>query len=329
MNLEAATARLRLHRRIHGIAAVLLPYTPGGSIAWPAFERLVAQTRATGLDAAVNMDTGFGDLLTPSEREAVLDATRSALGPNVPFYAGAYADPTAADPVPSYHAAIAAIGTRGAIPVIIQCHAMHGMSAADKAAMYAAICGQAARAIGFELGPVFAPHGEIWSDETFARLLAIPQLIGAKHSSLDRDREFQRLAIRDRERPDFAVYTGNDLAIDMVAYGSDYLLGLAAFAPAAFAARDAAFASNEAAFLSHNDALQYLGNVGFRRPVPAYKHSAAMYLHLTGQLDSDAIHPRAALRPASDRIMLYDCALRVGALDDPERTYRERVAPFI
>ena len=39
-------------------------------------------------------------------------------------------------------------------------------------------------------------------------------------------------------RPDFHVFTGNDLAIDMVCYGSDYLLGLSAFAPEAFAERD-------------------------------------------------------------------------------------------
>ena len=32
-------------------------------------------------------------------------------------------------------------------------------------------------------------------------------------------------------RPDFLVLTGNDLAIDMVMYGSDYLLGLSTFAP--------------------------------------------------------------------------------------------------
>ncbi len=35
-------------------------------------------------------------------------------------------------------------------------------------------------------------------------------------------------------RPDFKVLTGNDLAIDMVIYGSDYLLGLSTFAPDAF-----------------------------------------------------------------------------------------------
>ncbi len=38
--------------------------------------------------------------------------------------------------------------------------------------------------------------------------------------------EWSRLALRDRIRPEFKIFNGNDLAIDMVMYGSDYLLGL-------------------------------------------------------------------------------------------------------
>ena len=43
-----------------------------------------------------------------------------------------------------------------------------------------------------------------------------------------------RLAWRDARRPDFRIYTGNDLGINMIEYGSDYLLGLATFAPEQF-----------------------------------------------------------------------------------------------
>jgi dihydrodipicolinate synthase/N-acetylneuraminate lyase len=331
MSLHEAFARLRPGRSVHGISAVLLPYDSDGRIDWPAFERLLARTRDAGLDPAVNMDTGFGDLLSDAERVAVLDATRATLGRGEPFYAGAWPDPAAAATslLPGYHAAIAAIAARGGTPVIVQSRAMHGLDAPAKAALYAEICAPAGAAIGFELGPVFAPHGEIWSDETFERMLAIPQLAGAKHSSLDRATELRRLAARDRQRPEFRVYTGNDLAIDMVAYGSDYLLGLSSFSPPAFAARDAAFARGSIDFLSLNDALQHLGNVAFRTPVPAYKHAAAMYLHLTGVLDGDGVHPRAARRPPSDRILLFDCALRIGEINDPERVFAERIEPFL
>lgn len=313
-DLAAAWARLRPGRRVHGIAATLLPYTREGAMDLPAFERHVARTRAAGLDVAVNMDTGFGDLLSPAERESVLDATRRALGPGPGFFAGAFAL-GAAEPLPAYREALAAIERRGGTAVIVQCPAMHAMGPAAKAALYAALAGACERgALAFELSTRFAPHGEIWDDETFARLLDVPGLLGAKHSSLDRATELRRLAARDRGRPGFRVYTGNDLAIDMVAYGSDYLLGLATFAPEAFAARDRALAAGDAAFLALDDALQHLGNVGFREPLPAYKHAAALYLQLTGGLASDAIHPQAPRRPEADRELLADCAHRVEAV---------------
>jgi len=85
---------------------------------------------------------------------------------------------------------------------------------------------------------MFAANGEIWNSETIQRLMDIPEIKGMKHSSLDRLLELERLALRDAYRPDFRIYTGNDLGINMIEYGSDYLLGLAAFAPEKFAARD-------------------------------------------------------------------------------------------
>jgi dihydrodipicolinate synthase/N-acetylneuraminate lyase len=327
--LSAALARRVEGRRPHAISAVLLPYTPAGQIDWAAFERHLLRTRQAGLDVAVNMDTGFVDLLSAREREAVLDATRRALPQGTPFYAGAFADPGSDDPVDSYQAAIAAIARHGGVPVLVQCRAMQRLGPAETARLYQRMCARTERALAFELAPVFAPHGAIWSDETFERLLAIPQLCGAKHSSLDRGTELRRLATRDRLRPEFRIYTGNDLAIDMVLYGSDYLLGLSTFTPERFSARDAALTAGELEFLALNDALQHLGNIGFRAPVPAYKHAAAQFLHLTGGLESDAIHPHAPRRPGSDRILLLDCALRLGLIDDPERVYAERVRPFL
>ena len=327
-SLAAAFARLQPGRRVHGISALLLSYTAEGRIDWSAFERHLLRTRRAGLDAAVNMDTGFVDLLAPEERLAVLDATRRVLGPGVAFYAGAFAD-AGGDPIAAYHEAISSIESRGGIPVLVQCRAMHALAPAAKAEFYARILARTERALAFELSPVFAPHGEIWDEESFARILALPKLLGAKHSSLQRTAELARLAARDRLRPEFRIYTGNDLAIDLVAYGSDYLLGLSTFAPERFAERDHALAAGSASFLAQNDALQHLGNVGFRTPVPAYKHAAAQFLHLTGALALDAVHPRAPRRPGSDRVLLYDCALRLGLLEDPERVWRERVEPWL
>jgi hypothetical protein len=161
---------------------------------------------------------------------------------------------------------------------------------------------------------MFVPYGRIYSLSAYEGLLGVTSCVGAKHSSLSRAAEWNRLAVRDRVRPDFRVLTGNDLAIDMVCYGSDYLLGLSAFAPEAFAERDRRWAAEERGFHELNDLLQYLGFFAFRPPVPAYRHDAAMFLALRGQIASDATPLGAARRPDSDRPVLADIAERLGEL---------------
>ena len=135
---------------------------------------------------------------------------------------------------------------------------------------------------------------------------------GFQEQKLDREPEWRRLMLRDRVRPDFHVYTGNDLAIDMVMYGSDYLLGLSTFAPDLFARRDALWAAGDAAFYELNDVLQYLGFFAFRRPVPAYKHTAAMFLRLRGWTATDRTHPDSPKRTASDVEVLRDIGRQLG-----------------
>ena len=149
------------------------------------------------------------------------------------------------------------------------------------------------RFLGFELGEMFVPFGRIWDLDTFRALMEVPQHVGAKHSSLSRSLEWQRIAARDAVRPDFRVYTGNDLAIDLVMWGSDYLLGLSAFHVEAFAARDRLWAEGDERFHELDDWLQYLGMFAFRSPVPAYKHTCAQFLRLRGIIGSDAPHPLA------------------------------------
>jgi hypothetical protein len=121
------------------------------------------------------------------------------------------------------------------------------------------------------------------------------------------------LAWRDETRPDFLVLTGNDLAIDMVMYGSDYLLGLSSFAPDLFAKRDAAWLAGDASFFQLNDVLQYLGFFSFRNPVPAYKHSAAMFLQQRGWIRTTLTHPDSPTRPESDMPILADILRQLAA----------------
>jgi 4-hydroxy-tetrahydrodipicolinate synthase len=166
--------------------------------------------------------------------------------------------------------------------------------------------------LAFELISMFAPNGEIFDQETIVRLMDIPEISGMKHSSLDRRIELQRLALRDEHRPGFRIYTGNDLGIDMIEYGSDYLLGLATLAPEKFAERDRFWQRGDPEYYALSDALQYLGNVAFREPVPAYKHSAAAFLYLVGRVPSDLTHPKNPKRPQWESDILLDCARRLG-----------------
>ncbi len=170
------------------------------------------------------------------------------------------------------------------------------------------------RFVGFELGKAFHPAGRIVDLDVYAGLLDIQACVGAKHSSLEREPEWARLALRDERRPGFRVFTGNDLAIDMVMFGSDYLLGLSTFAPDAFAVRDAMWARGDAGFFALNDALQYLGQIAFRPPVPAYRHSAAQFLHLRGWLTHDNAGPDEPARPESDKDLLAPIVARIDAL---------------
>jgi 4-hydroxy-tetrahydrodipicolinate synthase len=96
-----------------------------------------------------------------------------------------------------------------------------------------------------------------------------------------------------------------------VMVGSDYLLGLATFCPEKFAERDRAWETGDPGYFALSDALQHLGNVAFRAPVPAYKHSAAVFLKMQGRLPTDRTHPDSATRPPWERELLQDCARRL------------------
>ena len=179
----------------------------------------------------------------------------------------------------------------GGTPIIFQSFGLtHGITE-QIVENYRQIAARCDYFYAFELGKMFAPFGTIYELDTFTQILGIPQCIGIKHSSLNRQLEWQRLEVRNRIRPEFKILTGNDLAIDMIMYGSDYLLGLSAFSPEAFARRDRMWASEDTGFHQLNDILQYLGFFAFRNPTPAYKHSAAMFLEITGQISSSRTHP--------------------------------------
>jgi 4-hydroxy-tetrahydrodipicolinate synthase len=313
MSVETLLQRKKPRRKIQGIAATLLPYKSDGRVAVEAFSQHLQLTHRSGLMSAVNMDTGYVNYLSDADKKEVLRWTREALGKEVPFVAGAYIENESGDDVVAlYRRQMDAIVNAGGIPILFQTARLHGKSAKEKAAAYNAACAGYSHVLAFELGRMFAPNGQIFDEETVQLLMDIPEIKGMKHSSLDRMVELERLALRDKQRPDFIIYTGNDLGIDMIEYGSDYLLGLATFAPEKFAERDRLWEMDDTKYYTLSDALQYLGNVAFREPVPAYKHSAATFLNLIGRMPTARTHPKNPLRPGWEAEMLRDCARRLG-----------------
>ena len=312
MTVEDTIARLRPRRKVRGIAAALLPFEPDGRIAVEAFQKHLLATRDAGLWNAVNMDTGYVNYLTAEERLSVLRWSREVLGPDETFIAGAYIEGLDGDVVSLYRQQMDQIVAHGGTPIIFQTVRLRGKQSNEKVAAYRSICRGFREVLAFELDPVFATNGEIFDDETVRGLMEIPELKGLKHSSLDRLGELEKLSLRDELRLDFRIYTGNDLGINMIEYGSDYLLGLATFAPEKFAERDQLWEAGDPAYYALSDALQHLGNVAFRAPVPAYKSSAAIFLNLLGKIPSARSHPLSPSRPSWETDILRDCAERLG-----------------
>jgi 4-hydroxy-tetrahydrodipicolinate synthase len=313
ITIESLIRRRKPRRKVEGIAAALLPYRTDGQVDVDAFQKHLVFTNQVHLTNAVNMDTGYVNFLTETEKSDVLSWTRDALGKDVTFVAGAYIENQEGDLVTLYRRQLDAIVGFGAVPIVFQTARLHGKSAKEKVTAYAAICKDYPQVLAFELSPRFAPNGEIFDESTVRGLLEIPELKGMKHSSLDRLLELERLDLRDAHRPDFRIYTGNDLGIDMIEYGSDYLLGLATFAPEKFSERDRLWEAGDARYYELSDALQHLGNIAFREPIPAYKHSAAVFLHLSGRIATDLPHPRSPRRPPWEVGILQDCAKRLNS----------------
>ncbi len=306
---------IRYGRTIHGMSAVLLPMLSPNEVDWTGFANHFQRTVDAGLVPAVNMDTGYGNLLSPELRTEVLRVSK-ATAAGMPFLAGAYVGDHPGSPLnlDAYRQRIDELQKYGGTPIVFQSFGLTEQTPIDIIDAYTKLGHHAGAFYAFELGKMFAPFGAIYDLEVYEQLIQIPQCLGAKHSSLQRDLEWQRLNLRDRVRPEFRLLTGNDLAIDMVMYGSDYLLGLSTFAPEAFAKRDAMWAEGNPDFYELNDLLQYLGFFAFRSPVPAYKHSAAQFLKLRGWIETSLTFPGSPQRPESDVSILEEILGRMSSI---------------
>ncbi len=311
---------IRPRRKIVGMSAILLPFLDNGDIDWNGFQQHIRRTLDAGLIPAVNMDTGYANLIDDQTRATAIAFTQELVGDGR-YVAGVWVkdSPGASFDVGAYLNQMEAIQGKGGIPILFQSYGLaHGTDEAI-VAHYTELATHCDQFLAFELGEMFAPFGRIYSSSVYEELIKLPSCIGAKHSSLDRELEWRRLQLRDQHRKEFLVLTGNDLAIDMVMYGSDYLLGLSTFCPDVFARRDALWAAGDRKFYALNDRLQYLGFLAFRPPVPAYKHSAAMFLKLRGWIQTNRTHPASPTRPDSDLPILQEIARQLALTETDAR----------
>ncbi len=103
----------------------------------------------------------------------------------------------------AYRRAIDEIREHSGTPVIFQSYGLTSLEGERVIDAYRSIARHCSRFIAFELGTMFAPFGRIYELETFAGLLSVKECIGAKHSSLDRMLEWQRLQLARRAATGF------------------------------------------------------------------------------------------------------------------------------
>jgi hypothetical protein len=164
--IQTFSDRRKLRRKVKGIAAALLPFSAEGTIAVDAFQQHMHRTHQAGLMNAVNMDTGYVNLLTETEKLDVLRWTREAVGRDVPFVAGASIEHQTGDLSTLYRRQMELITKLRGTPILFQTARLHGQMSAEKANAYRAICRGCPQVLAFELSPRFAPNGEIFDEET-------------------------------------------------------------------------------------------------------------------------------------------------------------------
>ena len=72
MTTETLLNRQKLRRKVKGISAALLPYDANGRVSVESFQQHLVATNRAGLMNAVNMDTGYVNYLSDSEKKEVL-----------------------------------------------------------------------------------------------------------------------------------------------------------------------------------------------------------------------------------------------------------------
>ena len=153
--------RIRPHRHITGMSAILLPFARSGEIDWRAMEAHLARTAGAGLTPAVNMDTGYVQLLDDVTRLRVLEVAKEhATGG---FVAGAQVSDKPGDvwKAKGYRREMERIQEHGGTPIVFPCHGLSALGEAEWVSAHAELARDCDRFLAFEQGPMFVHYGRI------------------------------------------------------------------------------------------------------------------------------------------------------------------------
>lgn len=294
--------KIRPRRPVEGISAVYLSRTANGALDFDSFAENILRTASAGLTPAVNVEFGYVEKLSHAERKRALDVASDVLVTRT-FVAGAYVDGKG-DVKTQYKDAVWEIVRGGAIPLLMPSEKLNALPPDELVKVHQSLADEGEGLIAYEADPLLVAGGKIYSAEVVREIMGIPKIVGLRHASLNRRLEWERLSLRDYVRPDFKIYSGNEIALDMMTYGSDYFLGVSSMVPEAFVLRDRYWRDGDSRFYELNDVLQSLGMLAFRPPFGAARHSAAQMLKLRGRIDQDSTAPGDPERPDSDKEIL-------------------------
>ena len=311
--LTLALRHLTPSRTIDGAAALPVWLGAAGRLDLSGLAARLQETFAAGLTPAVNLFGGSADRLGHEQRVDVL-TTAAGVARGRRFIAGTMPTEDAMPLAVRYGRAVDAVVRQGGIPLLLPIRELAALDGDALAHLWRQATAGHRGVLVIEMAPVFGAPAPLYTPDVVTRILDIASLGGLVHASLDRGTEWARVEARDVARPDFRIYSGHERALDMVAYGSDYLLATAGCAPEAFAARDRAWRQGAPIGFELNDALQALATVLHRDPIDGARHGALQWLHVRGLVEHASPVPGITLRPDSDVELYRELRTRIETL---------------
>jgi hypothetical protein len=311
--LTLALRHLTPSRTIDGSAALPVWLGPAGRLDLSGLADRLQATFATGLTPAVNLYGGSVERLGREQRIDVL-STAAGVARGRRFIAGTRPTEDAAPLAVRYGRAVDAVVRQGGTPLLLPIRELVALDGDALIHLWRQATAGHRGVLVIEMAEAFETPAPLYSTDVVARLLDIGSLGGLVHASLDRGAEWARVDARDVARPDFRIYSGHERALDMVTYGSDYLLATAGAAPEAFAARDRAWRAGQPIGFEMNDALQALGALLYREPIAAARHGVLQWLQARGIVRHATPVAGVPSRPDTDLALYREIAARLDSL---------------